>query len=175
MHTSMQGMTLVEMMVVLALIGIGMTIAKTSFNAMIGRNQAATQINEMVSALNLARSEASKRSSVVRIQSAGAAGNEYGGGWCVIAGLPSNVAAADIAECAPTTAIRVFPALPGDAILKSNLTTVQFNGLGELVTNLGARTDVSTVLNFCSSNKKRNITIAPIGRISIGDADADDC
>jgi type IV fimbrial biogenesis protein FimT len=161
MHTSMQGMTLVEMMVVLALIGIGMTIATPSFNAMIGRNQAATQINELVSAINLARSEASKSSgSVSVLAKTPGADFDFINGWCVVAGTP--------ADCTGTV-IRDFPALINVASVKSESASIVFNSFGE-VNPAATRT-----FKFCSEAKKRVITITPVGRSKIADAVSTDC
>ena len=159
MHTSMQGMTLVEMMVVLALIGIGMTIATPSFNAMIGRNQAATQINELVSAINLARSEASKSSGSVSVL-ADSGDEDFVGGWCVVAGTP--------ADCTGAV-IRDFPALINVVSVKSESASIQFNSFGEL-NPAAARS-----FKFCSEAKERVITITPVGRSKIADAVAGDC
>jgi type IV fimbrial biogenesis protein FimT len=154
MHTSMQGMTLVEMMVVLALIGIGMTIATPSFNAMIGRNQAATQINELVSAINLARSEASKSSGSVRVLAV-SGDEDFADGWCVVAGTT--------ADCTGTV-IRSFPALTNVVSVMSESASIQFNSFGEV--------NPATSRNFiyCSEAKKRVITITPVGRTSIREA-----
>ena len=68
MRLSMYGMTLIELVLVVALIGIGILAAAPSFNSIVSKNQTTTQINELVIAINLARSEASKVSGVVSLQ-----------------------------------------------------------------------------------------------------------
>ena len=77
-----RGVTLLEMMIGLVIISIGMSFAIPSFQGMIARNSVATQVNEMLLAVNLARSEASRTGSKVNIQaSAAVTSNEFGGGW----------------------------------------------------------------------------------------------
>lgn len=75
-----RGFTLVELMVTLALMAILVGIAVPSFSTMIANNRIATQTNELVGALNLARSEAVRRGQGVSIRST-AAGIEFATGW----------------------------------------------------------------------------------------------
>ena len=65
-----RGVTLVELLIGLIIISIGMTIAIPSFNGMVERNRVATQVNEMLLSINLARSEAGRTGSRVHIQAA---------------------------------------------------------------------------------------------------------
>ena len=55
------GFTLIELMVTVALAAIIVTIGIPSFRIAILNNSRTTQVNELIGALNLARSEASKR------------------------------------------------------------------------------------------------------------------
>jgi type IV fimbrial biogenesis protein FimT len=163
MRTSMLGVTLIEMMIVIALIGASLSLAVPSFNSMIGRNQSTTQINEMVTAINLARSEATKIGSVVSMRAtAPTADNELGAGWCVAAGAPT--------DCTGTL-IRAFPALQGGTTLNvvPNADSFQFNAYGELV----GGTELNLI--FCSEAKKRKLTISPVGRTRTADATALEC
>jgi len=153
----MQGMTLVEMMVVVALIGIGLTIATPSFNAMISRNQATTQINELITSINLARSEASRISGTVSIQATNPGVNfDFVNGWCVVAGSSGNCNG---------PVIRNFPALQGvDSLRLSESGTLQFDAFGALNNATANRT-----FRFCGPIKSRLITISLVGRISLSD------
>lgn len=156
MHTSMQGMTLVEMLIVIALIGVGMSVATPSFNAMIARNQATTQINELVTSINLARSEASKISATVSIQAATPGTNfEFMDGWCVVVGNPGNCAG---------TVIRDFPPLLGVTSLRSESAVLRFDAFGALSNEVANRT-----FRFCGPVKSRLITISLVGRVSLSD------
>lgn len=160
MHTSMQGMTLVEMMVVLALVGIGMTIATPSFNAMIARNQATTQINELITSISYARSEASKISGTVSVVPSLDDGNattgDFIGGWCVVSGTRAD------GDCSAPV-IRQVPALQGVTSLTAS-GSLQFDAFGALSNAAANRT-----FSFCGQAKSRQITITLVGRVSVTD------
>ena len=55
------GFTLVELMITLAIAGILVAVGIPSFNSTISSNRLTSYANELVTALNLARSEAVKR------------------------------------------------------------------------------------------------------------------
>ena len=57
----MRGFTLIELMVTIAVAAILLGIAVPSFQDLVIRNRLATKANELITALNLARSEAVKR------------------------------------------------------------------------------------------------------------------
>jgi len=78
------GFTLIEVIVVLVVAGIILAIAGPSFNTVIKNNSLATQANDLVSALNFARSEAVTRGdrvTVCRSNVAGTACNSGSGSW----------------------------------------------------------------------------------------------
>ena len=86
-----EGFTIVEMLFVIVIIGIGMSIAVPSFQGMLQRNRLATQANDISMAINLARSEASRIGNTTSLQAAvGTLGNEFGGGYCIVRGTPVN-------------------------------------------------------------------------------------
>ncbi|NQV65877.1 MAG: type II transport protein GspH [SAR86 cluster bacterium] len=166
MRLSMYGMTLIELVLVVALIGIGILVAAPSFNSILSKNQTTTQINELVTAINLARSEASKVSGVVSLQAANAINNvinndnEFGNGWCVVVGNPG--------DCTGDV-IRSFPAPLGVDTINSENDSLQFNAFGALNDN-STRTFI-----FCSPGKDRLITITPVGRSKIDNVAPGDC
>lgn len=75
------GFTLVELMITVALAAIMMTLGIPSFQELIRDTRLATQTNEFVTALNLARSEAIKRRTRVTVC------RSNGGGACTTAGV----------------------------------------------------------------------------------------
>ena len=147
------GFSLVELMVVLTIVAIAFNIAMPSFTAMIARNQAATDVNDFLLTVNLARSEALKIGGTTSIQALDASdtSNEFGAGWCVVEGDPG--------DCSGTL-IRSFPALVGNVSLNSieNASSIQFNYLGELADGVVQKIDL------CTSQTDRRIFIALIGR-----------
>lgn len=81
------GLTLVELMVTLSLAAILLVTATPSFVSYTKDNRRTTYINELVSSLNLARSEAAKSNSMVAFcpssNGADCAGDNYDSGWIV--------------------------------------------------------------------------------------------
>ena len=169
MHKKMNfGMTLIELLVTLAVVGIALGSAIPSFNAMLARNRLATQTNDLLLAINTTRSEALKFGATVSLQAiqsadfdddndlpACTASNEFCLGWCVVEGNPG--------DCSGTI-IKRFAALPTSMTLNSveNVTSIQINGLGGL-TNMAGSTQRQ--LDLCDSNGNgRRVFISLIGR-----------
>jgi type IV fimbrial biogenesis protein FimT len=150
---SNSGFTLVEMMVTFAIVAIGLDVAVPSFTAMIERNRSATEVNEFLVAINLARSEALKIGGTVSIQATDPdEDNEFGAGWCVVRGNPGNCTG---------TLVRRFPALIGSGTTLNSFedkSSIQFNFLGELEDGAVQNID------FCSEQRQRRIFISLIGR-----------
>ncbi|MBT5441689.1 MAG: prepilin-type N-terminal cleavage/methylation domain-containing protein [Gammaproteobacteria bacterium] len=164
-----EGFTMIEMLFVIVIIGIGMSIAVPSFQGMLQRNRLATQANDLTMAINLARSEASRIGNIVSLQAlVGTAGNEFGGGYCLITDNPG-----DCTDDADNTVIRRFPALTGGATLEgvddapnsgdwdSPRTSIQFNGRG----GLSGTSNQVRYLDLCLDGQLgRRIQLALIGR-----------
>lgn len=162
------GFTLIELLVTLAVVGIALGTSVPSFNAMIARNKMATQANDVLLAINMARSEALKVGSTVSIQAVQAddfsdddalpactASNEFCLGWCVVEGNPGNCSG---------TIIRRFEALSTSMRINSveNVSSIQLNGIGGL-TDLGGGTERQ--LDLCDSDGNgRRVFISLIGR-----------
>jgi|DEB0MinimDraft_6_1074348.scaffolds.fasta_scaffold122979_2 type IV fimbrial biogenesis protein FimT len=167
------GFTLVELLVIVVIIGIAFSLALPGFQGMIQRNRLTTNVNDMLVAINLARSEAMRRGSSVTVQSAddGAeAVNEFGNGYCVQVGVPGATGYSDsctysAARCGPpmTTGciIRQFEALSGNATINSveNAGALTFGSMGELLASNVANLDV------CDTEAEgRRIRVSLIGR-----------
>jgi type IV fimbrial biogenesis protein FimT len=66
----LSGFTMVELLITIAIASILMAVAVPSFNQMIVSSRLTTQANDLVSAVNLARSEAIKRNASITLCSA---------------------------------------------------------------------------------------------------------
>lgn len=114
------GVTLIELMVVLAVSAILLSIGIPGFASFIGGSRLASATNELVSSLHLARSEAIKRNSRAALckSASGVACSTSGGwqqGWIVFHDVNNN-AALDAGEAVVLTQ----PALPSNLILTGN-------------------------------------------------------
>jgi type IV fimbrial biogenesis protein FimT len=88
-----RGFTLVEMMVVVAIVGVIMLVAAPAYTTLIERTRLKSYANELVSSAYLARSEAIKRNEIMTmcVSTDGASctgGGEWEQGWIVMD--PSN-------------------------------------------------------------------------------------
>ena len=113
-------------MIGLVIVGVGLTLAVPSFQGMTARNRIATQVNEFLVAVNLARSEASRRGSNVCIRAVGTNSvDQFGDGWQVVDVNNGNCTG---------HVIRSFSALTGESTLDivGSKTEIQFSSLGAL-------------------------------------------
>lgn len=90
-----QGFTLVELMIALTILSVMMAFAIPAFNDFTNQRRMITNVNSLVSAINLARSEASRQGTEVTVQAQDAsdADNEWGPGFCVTPNDPGDCAA----------------------------------------------------------------------------------
>lgn len=84
------GFTLVELMITLAIAGILLTIGVPSFQNMIRTNRTVTNTNNLVTALNLARSEAIKRGVQVTVKRKGTTSQNWDSGWDVFTDIDAD-------------------------------------------------------------------------------------
>jgi type IV fimbrial biogenesis protein FimT len=84
-----RGFTLIELMVTIALAGVLLVVALPSFRETSIRSNVTQLNNELIQALNLARSEAVRRGVRVEVRSVGA-GATWNQGWTVLADTANN-------------------------------------------------------------------------------------
>ena len=157
-----QGVTLIELMVAVIIMGILASIAVPSFNTFLKNSRLTTQINYLVTAINLTRSEAIKRNSSVTVCKSNT-GNTCAGnwtdGWIVFADENSD-GAVDGGEAV----IRVYGALKGGNTLnfgKNRITysaegiAIGFNSTFILCDDRDDSTDASHAKGIVTSNTGR--------------------
>jgi len=123
MGTKQRGLTLIELMVTLAVAIILVAVGMPLFSGVVANNRAVAQTNALVTALNLARSEAVARGTTVSVV---ATGGDWTQGWTVFADQNAN-GAMDAGE-----GLRVFEALSDDAVVAgvAGATVVVFDATG---------------------------------------------
>ena len=84
------GFTLIELMVTISIAAILLGIAIPSFTSTIASNRLTTYANELVTALNLARSEAIKRGIQVTVTRKGTTSAQWKSGWDVFVDINGN-------------------------------------------------------------------------------------
>jgi len=155
-----QAFTLVELMIVLGVAAILATMAAPAFWNMIQNSRTTTQANELVTAINLARSEAIKRGERVEICGSGnpASGecggeNDWATGWLVRVEGDSDAV------------IRVWDAPAGLNLAANGTANMVFRSLGERLDDGTA----TFTLNFdgCTGDRQRRIRVNAAGRPSV--------
>lgn len=145
------GFTLVELMVALAVLAILITIALPSFTNMIQNNRSAALANSIVTALNVARSEAVKRNALVNVNS----GGDWTNGWVV----QLNTGAVTLQTWNAPDVGAVITQVDGNA-------TIQFNGSGRMTLPAAAAT-INSSYPHCSGQQARQIQIGITGRVGV--------
>jgi type IV fimbrial biogenesis protein FimT len=161
------GFTLIELMITIVLAVIVLTLAAPSFQDMIRTNRLATQTNQFISALNLARSEAIKRGVRVTVCRSGDQANcgtgAFEDGWIVFID-PNNNATMDFGE----QIINVAGAAAGEIGIAGNVNVADFvsytaDGISRLPS--GAFQAGTFEIRAKSHHEGRNVIINSTGRV----------
>ncbi|MGD8832662.1 MAG: GspH/FimT family pseudopilin, partial [Pseudomonadales bacterium] len=127
----LDGFTVLELLIAMAIAAVLLGMALPAFNTFIEQRTMTSRVNDFISAVNLARSEAVNRGGLVSIQSMNPDGaNEWGNGYCVVVGTPGGC------PNDPTVMLRQFDVADGatmDALGGLNgIGTLSYNGRGLL-------------------------------------------
>jgi type IV fimbrial biogenesis protein FimT len=155
------GFTLIELLVTMAVLAILLTIAIPSYQNMVRNNRITAQANQVITALNYARSEAVKRGAPATVCStndgaACAGSTNWSIGWLVFSDPDGDGVVANA-----TDVLRVWPALNTGNTLKTGA------HLRITFTATGFATGFNDTFNLCDTNGvagSRTITINAMGR-----------
>ncbi|HET6545221.1 MAG TPA: GspH/FimT family pseudopilin [Rhodanobacteraceae bacterium] len=170
-----RGFGLIELVITIAVLAVLTTIALPSFNSTIRSNRVSTQANDLLSAIQLARSEAVARSRGVSVCAAdtgagvpAACGSDWGQGWIAFVD--------DLAMTAPATAptnvdadniLKVWTA-DSQATFTADTDYIRFSPHGQSMQNGAGVTGDATLAivpgSGCSGDQQRIIEVNAMGR-----------
>ena len=168
------GFTLLELMVTVTVAGVIFTIGVPSFVDLVRNNRAATNVNELLTAFSIARSEAIRRGLNVTVcrSSDGAActGGSWADGWIVI----RDTAATDTAVPVVGEVLRTWPDMPGNAAVTTfanaaaaDVGWVRFTPRGGMraAGAMPIRYDIE--LDGCSGQQMRRVILNTVGHATV--------
>lgn len=152
------GFTLIELLIVIAIVGITLGIAVPSFQSLIASNRLTTSANNLVSALQLAKSEAIKSNYLIIVSK----NTTWTNGWVVFADKDQS---GDQATDGTEPTISAFDAL------STGFTVTPTTGYANKVTyRPDGRSTTNGSFNFCSPTNTadfRRVVVAATGRVRV--------
>ncbi len=168
---SFRGFTLIEVLVVVAIISILATMAVPSFRNMILSNRAAGAASALQVSLNLARSEAVRRGSDARVTiAANAVAGQWSNGWTVFVDKTTNANSglAPTADDSTVARLEVVAALNGVSYGQSgSLNYFSYNGLGRMVDATGSTVANRTFWFYADTSDRYCLIVNNTGRVRL--------
>ncbi len=141
------GFTLIELLIALTIGGLLMGLAVPSFTSMMRNNRLTTEANNLVTAFNIARSEAINRRGTITVcpstNQTSCNGDSWDDGWIVL-------------DDATDEVVQVFSAMKGHPTIDSTADSVQYTAGGFL--NGGAAVSIGICMEGVDQGRQINIT-----------------
>ena len=158
MHGYARGYTLVELLVTMVVVAILVGVAFPSAREMYTRGLVSSTVNDMVMAVNIARSEGARRGGQVEMRATTPDddANEWGPGWTVV-------------DARDDTVLQTFGAAGGNLTLDGTdeVTAIAFDARGMPTPAMS--------VDVCSPDGGVRIAITPVGRTTREEVTAEDC
>ena len=179
MSRTQKGFTLIELLITIVIIAIVVAIAAPSFTTMILNQRSEGVSEELVGALQLAKTEAVKRGGRVSLCAANPAGDDCAGdwtnGWLVIVDSAADDGAAAPVLNSGDDIIRVFDAPDDRSVITATnngaVSFVRYTSTGQLA-RIGGRANVTPVvfdsyIDGCVGDRRRSITVGVAGMMDV--------
>jgi type IV fimbrial biogenesis protein FimT len=167
------GFTLLELMTALLVVAIVLSAGVPSYLSVVRNNRAATNANELVSALTTARSEAVRRGdrvSICRSNDGATCSGAWEDGWIVFV----DAAATDTGAPVVSQVLGIWGAPVGEASVVTrsgsadvDITWVRFLPRGDTRTTQPFPITYNMEIDDCSGEVARNVEINAVGRTSV--------
>ncbi len=168
-----KGFTLIELMITIAIIGIVTAIGLPSFKSIMSSSRLTTNANMLVASLNLARSEAIKRNTIVYVANIGSVEQTWENGWNIFIDGNGNKVFDEGDE--KDTLLKTYQALNNNYTLRvgGNIKRwLAYKPSGLYTTSTGRIGDSFRLCTMdADKNNSRKITLNNIGRARVGDND----
>jgi len=150
-----KGFTLLELMVTISVAAIILSFGVPGFMSFIANNRAVTDTNDLVTALNLARSEATRRGSAVTVCSStnGTTCNgdgDWSTGWIVLS--------------SGDELLRSWPERSELGVITATVDEFRFQARGSVA---GVAPQFDIELPNCSGDQERVVTVNGAGRVAV--------
>lgn len=168
------GFTLLELMVTVTVAGVIFTLGVPSFVDLVRNNRAATNVNELLTAFSIARSESIRRGLNITVcrstDGAACTGGSWAAGWIVI----RDTAATDTAVPMVGEVLRTWPSMPGNAAVATfanaaslDVGWVRFTPRGGMraAGAMPIRYDIE--LDGCSGVQMRRVVLNTVGHATV--------
>ena len=173
---AIKGFTLIELLVTIAIAAIVVTMGIPSFSNAITNSRLTTKANELLTSLNLARSEAIKRGMQVTIRRKGSTSKHWEAGWDVFVDTDGSNSFNDDGDAnlcetntdgSPTEdcLLRTYGALPAGFTLVTGSSTAK-DYIAYLSAGL-SKGNAGDTFHLCHDNDvsgSKEITLNPVGR-----------